>query len=424
MGQTNAEIAVRLGISVNTVRYHVSNLLSKAGVAERSELAGWKPGRVAGTSEHGTAARRSEDERGGQWRRPGWLLLTAALGSVGAVVVAGVLWLAWAPSEGEGEEEQPPAGYRVYEAEELEALGMVDVGPVLQLAGEDEPVRGVALREAAAAAVVREGTQVVLRRDPCCSWGSGASYMLFLADVAAGSEALSRLGPLSVAVFTDPGTLLEFEPGGKPSATTSRDVPILGIRVWKAGAGYIYGDGRREALPSALDARGHLWVNPEPVDVNVPIDGSTGRTINLAEADLMATDWPGLPVDYPEQGSNRCGQYTEKGQCVTSLYSRMTAPVAGRLTCAAGTSSYRLETAEFVLVFSRAMDAERYPRCTGEGIARDVAAGEEFDSGAWWVVTAETLDGEPLDVARSYSGMLYVGRGMMPDQSCPCVGSN
>jgi hypothetical protein len=42
-GQTNAEIAVRLGLSPDTVKYHVSNMLGKLGVERREELAAWKP---------------------------------------------------------------------------------------------------------------------------------------------------------------------------------------------------------------------------------------------------------------------------------------------------------------------------------------------------------------------------------------------
>lgn len=38
-GNTNAEIAAQLHISSNTVKYHVSNLLEKFGVARRAELA-------------------------------------------------------------------------------------------------------------------------------------------------------------------------------------------------------------------------------------------------------------------------------------------------------------------------------------------------------------------------------------------------
>jgi len=40
-GQPNAEIAVRLGISVNTVRTHVSNMLAKLEVPDRHALAAW-----------------------------------------------------------------------------------------------------------------------------------------------------------------------------------------------------------------------------------------------------------------------------------------------------------------------------------------------------------------------------------------------
>ncbi|MFN0146306.1 MAG: LuxR C-terminal-related transcriptional regulator [Dehalococcoidia bacterium] len=46
-GLTNAEIAVRLGISPDGVKYHVSNMLSKLHLSGREELARWKPPRSA-----------------------------------------------------------------------------------------------------------------------------------------------------------------------------------------------------------------------------------------------------------------------------------------------------------------------------------------------------------------------------------------
>src|SRR5688572_21711868 len=39
--RTNAEIAVRVGVSVNTVRTHVSSMLAKLEVHDREELARW-----------------------------------------------------------------------------------------------------------------------------------------------------------------------------------------------------------------------------------------------------------------------------------------------------------------------------------------------------------------------------------------------
>src|SRR6185312_13803136 len=68
-GMHNAEIAVRLGLSVNTVRYHVSNLLTKAGVESREALAKWEP------------------SHGGGWR---WLVLHLAIPKAASIVVAGL----------------------------------------------------------------------------------------------------------------------------------------------------------------------------------------------------------------------------------------------------------------------------------------------------------------------------------------------
>ena len=41
-GRTNGEIAEALGVSVNTIRYHVSNILSKTGLSDRNALASWQ----------------------------------------------------------------------------------------------------------------------------------------------------------------------------------------------------------------------------------------------------------------------------------------------------------------------------------------------------------------------------------------------
>ncbi len=42
-GRTNADIAIELGLSINTVKYHVANILAKLDLHSREELAAWKP---------------------------------------------------------------------------------------------------------------------------------------------------------------------------------------------------------------------------------------------------------------------------------------------------------------------------------------------------------------------------------------------
>ena len=44
-GGTNAEIAVRLGVSPDAVKYHISNMFGKLGLDSRHQLAAWRPGR-------------------------------------------------------------------------------------------------------------------------------------------------------------------------------------------------------------------------------------------------------------------------------------------------------------------------------------------------------------------------------------------
>ena len=44
-GSTNAEIAIKLGISPYTVKYHVSNILGKLELRNRRQIATWQPER-------------------------------------------------------------------------------------------------------------------------------------------------------------------------------------------------------------------------------------------------------------------------------------------------------------------------------------------------------------------------------------------
>jgi DNA-binding CsgD family transcriptional regulator len=86
---TNEEIAQRLGISLDGAKFHVSEILSKLGVATREEAAAWRPE-----------------------RRP-WLRKLAWIGLAGAVATAlgvfGVVAMSWDGAPGEVEENVPEA---------------------------------------------------------------------------------------------------------------------------------------------------------------------------------------------------------------------------------------------------------------------------------------------------------------------------
>jgi DNA-binding CsgD family transcriptional regulator len=90
LGLTNEEIANRLGITVSGAKYHVSQILSKLGVATRDEAAVWP-----------AEARRR------WWARwPLWAKIAAAATATAAVAgVAALVWSA-APTEQEAEDDR------------------------------------------------------------------------------------------------------------------------------------------------------------------------------------------------------------------------------------------------------------------------------------------------------------------------------
>ena len=75
-GGSNAEIAARLGISRETVKTHIASMLSKLDLADRRELAAWRPG------EEGTARR---------WSFAPLLKPLAGVGQAAVVVVLAVV---------------------------------------------------------------------------------------------------------------------------------------------------------------------------------------------------------------------------------------------------------------------------------------------------------------------------------------------
>lgn len=84
-GKTNSEIAYELSISIPGVKWHVSNMLGKLGLADRHELAAWD-GRMTGA-----AAGHSSGKRAGTAGVAGWLGWKAAVGAGAGLAVAGIV---------------------------------------------------------------------------------------------------------------------------------------------------------------------------------------------------------------------------------------------------------------------------------------------------------------------------------------------
>ncbi|HJN93555.1 MAG TPA: LuxR C-terminal-related transcriptional regulator, partial [Dehalococcoidia bacterium] len=78
LGRANAQIAIQLDISINTVRYHVANLLAKSGTANRRELAAWRPVGLSG------ARREAPSFRGDRFTAVRTLLSQIGVDGLGA----------------------------------------------------------------------------------------------------------------------------------------------------------------------------------------------------------------------------------------------------------------------------------------------------------------------------------------------------
>jgi DNA-binding CsgD family transcriptional regulator len=94
-GQTNAEIAVRLGITPDGVKFHVSNMLAKLNLPDRAALAAWEPPQPATQPRPWLALLAA--------RLWGSIGLKLALGLAGAVVVDGAISAPFLAATDDGE---------------------------------------------------------------------------------------------------------------------------------------------------------------------------------------------------------------------------------------------------------------------------------------------------------------------------------
>lgn len=158
-GFHNAEIAVRLGISVNTVRFHVSNLLAKSGCPDRGALKEWYPPGIQGAPRSPLAALLV-------WKLP------AVAAAVGVFGVAIALAIAAFTATGE--------------------RGGQETG-VLPAARYSGAVIGVLTREAGSLVVTEEGTDKRFGLSSEMAFARWIGQRVFIVGTIDGSE----LSPVS-----------------------------------------------------------------------------------------------------------------------------------------------------------------------------------------------------------------------------------
>ncbi len=274
-GQTNGQIADSLGVSVNTVRYHVSNILSKTGLADRGALADW----------------------GGRPRRfrMAWPLPLSWLVASGGAVVVGVL-VTWAIgslwSIGEADARTVAgfdtrtfsAEYLAYDADLLDRSGLTDAGLLLENA--DGAPFEVMYRPGWAGVRAESVTWVTDAEVPGGTWGYGT--LGWSSVYAAGFTKELDGHRIYVSVrhvnrfedFRPDRDLVQFGGPGQIAFLPYEGVTLVRVDVT---------DADRRLYPSVLDQDGHLWVALDsPISDDEVVAYDTGEALDISGMTLLA----------------------------------------------------------------------------------------------------------------------------------------
>ena len=390
-GVPNAEIAVRLGVSVNTVRYHVSNLLAKAGVGDRRELARWKP-------------KAERPERRG-WALFGTWKLLAAVGGAGLVVFAAAAFL---PRSENGEEPAfataavstpPPPRSTV-----IGGRTMLDAGPLFVTQDGVSPVKSTEARESL---VVIELVQpsMSLALNGRILWTERSPAVAF-GRVDMGSASVR----LEIRPATDDTTFTSNSSLSLPRADSATlDVRTLSgllpaVIVWA-------GDRHAE-----IGTDGHLYIEAMPIANDAVVAYDTGERLDVSRATRLG------PLD---KAWTLCAS-PETEPCFVIAYvggGPVLAPLAGVFRCRPdgldelSGSALRLEFRNL-----QAGSADRPCEPAG-GPPRDVLASDALFPSFHTLVTAFGADGKPVSLAVARDGTLYAGD--IPRRfGCPCRPGN
>jgi DNA-binding CsgD family transcriptional regulator len=214
-GMPNAEIAVRLGLSVNTVKYHVSNLLAKAGVTDRAEL---RDARL-------DARPRTRRLRAFLPTLPLWLKLVGGAAAATVMGLGAVTYFAAdsSPTDDTFSSNNVPIpdGYERPSAAELTARGMLDAGPFFT---SPNAVAGIQIRGDMTVVASTAGATLVMGGNDS-PWERAASGQsgVNVAEIDAVGEVAGQMYSLVVGGGATAHSRRPTQPAATrpPSATTS-----------------------------------------------------------------------------------------------------------------------------------------------------------------------------------------------------------
>jgi DNA-binding CsgD family transcriptional regulator len=419
-GLSNAEIAVRLGLSPETVKWHISELLAATGETDREHLVQWWNSQqqhrrlskliwlpvpivlLAGL----VVALASSDE----WRHQESQSLRAPPASTPAPEKpTSTPWLSPTPIPAEVLNACPPpfetAGTQTVRATDLAKEGLVSLGQLV-----DHGTCTLSIVNRPDRSFVR--TPLSARIDGYEIWGMAPFKTFQERNVVIRGVNLTIEFTSAGAEYSGPGAEFDFE-------ATDRD--SLPHRI-------------------ALDSTGTVWVSLTPIAQSTVLEEWTGEVIDTSTLTRLGRLEPaGRPGNYasPTFYFSSCSRYLDPhAACEVSYrpYHATIAPVGGTLRCLSAAElapisngaiygEMELDAGAFKLRFREVYTSGGPPRTWPTCDTRQVQAGDVIGSHYHYVITALRPDGTPLDAVVALDSTLYVGE-ITREFHCPCTSGN